>query len=268
MQTGPEQFPMEHSSWEWDRAGGNGALPWLSGLPGHFYTQHTLHVDRQPDAQDRLRATNSTIFSPDYSWDDSRDILDRNPPTGPSFYDRAFKDGDDKRQMFTLQSSTSTSASVADFKELPRNNEIFEPNSPLPPNSPSEESDSLTGFSSTTVPTVPSSESNPQSSRRLSRVSSLDSEKHDPISCSNCSTNTTSLWRRTRDGLPICNACGLFERLHGIPRPLSLKTDIVKKRKRDRASGPSLTGGKSGGSRSRATRNLVRGPSMSESKRG
>ncbi|PMD34737.1 glucocorticoid receptor-like (DNA-binding domain), partial [Hyaloscypha variabilis F] len=50
--------------------------------------------------------------------------------------------------------------------------------------------------------------------------------------CSNCSTNNTSLWRRTHDGLPVCNACGLFMRLHGFPRPLSLKTDVVKKRKR------------------------------------
>jgi hypothetical protein len=40
----------------------------------------------------------------------------------------------------------------------------------------------------------------------------------------------------------VCNACGLFMRLHGIPRPLSLKTDIVKRRKRERVSGASTTG--------------------------
>ena len=30
----------------------------------------------------------------------------------------------------------------------------------------------------------------------------------------------------------MCNACGLFLRLHGTNRPLSLKTDVIKKRNR------------------------------------
>ncbi|KAI8337737.1 hypothetical protein BC941DRAFT_321309, partial [Chlamydoabsidia padenii] len=50
--------------------------------------------------------------------------------------------------------------------------------------------------------------------------------------CTNCDTGTTPLWRRDADGLPLCNACGLFLKLHGIVRPLSLKTDIIKKRNR------------------------------------
>jgi len=53
--------------------------------------------------------------------------------------------------------------------------------------------------------------------------------------CSNCSTQTTPLWRRDPDGNPLCNACGLFYKLHGVTRPLSLKTDVIKKR--NRASG-------------------------------
>ncbi|PVH16653.1 uncharacterized protein CXQ87_004949 [Candidozyma duobushaemuli] len=31
---------------------------------------------------------------------------------------------------------------------------------------------------------------------------------------------------------PLCNACGLFLKLHGTVRPLSLKTDVIKKRAR------------------------------------
>ncbi|KAF8847500.1 glucocorticoid receptor-like (DNA-binding domain), partial [Acephala macrosclerotiorum] len=50
--------------------------------------------------------------------------------------------------------------------------------------------------------------------------------------CTNCETKTTPLWRRTLSGAPLCNACGLYFRLHGINRPLSLKTDVIKKRNR------------------------------------
>lgn len=36
------------------------------------------------------------------------------------------------------------------------------------------------------------------------------------LSCSNCSTTTTTLWRRNNNGEPVCNACGLYFKLHGV----------------------------------------------------
>ncbi|KAF9274695.1 hypothetical protein BGZ68_000429 [Mortierella alpina] len=54
-----------------------------------------------------------------------------------------------------------------------------------------------------------------------------------PTKCTNCDTQTTPLWRRNPEGLPLCNACGLFLKLHGVVRPLSLKTDVIKKRNRN-----------------------------------
>lgn len=54
--------------------------------------------------------------------------------------------------------------------------------------------------------------------------------------CTNCSTTTTPLWRRNPEGQPLCNACGLFFKLHGVTRPLSLKTDVIKKRNRNGAT--------------------------------
>ncbi|KAI8093591.1 uncharacterized protein BX664DRAFT_295439 [Halteromyces radiatus] len=50
--------------------------------------------------------------------------------------------------------------------------------------------------------------------------------------CFNCSTQTTPLWRRDDEGRPLCNACGLYLKLHHEKRPLSLKTDFIKKRQR------------------------------------
>ena len=50
--------------------------------------------------------------------------------------------------------------------------------------------------------------------------------------CSNCHTTNTPLWRRNPEGQALCNACGLFLKLHGVVRPLSLKTDVIKKRNR------------------------------------
>ncbi|AOA60977.1 Transcriptional activator of nitrogen related genes [Komagataella phaffii CBS 7435] len=48
--------------------------------------------------------------------------------------------------------------------------------------------------------------------------------------CSNCKTEKTPLWRRDGSGNTLCNACGLFQKLHGTVRPLSLKTDVIRKR--------------------------------------
>ncbi|XP_072935483.1 uncharacterized protein [Epargyreus clarus] len=50
--------------------------------------------------------------------------------------------------------------------------------------------------------------------------------------CTNCQTTTTSLWRRNAQGETVCNACGLYFKLHNIPRPLAMKKDAIQTRKR------------------------------------
>ncbi|XP_073801689.1 transcription factor GATA-3 isoform X8 [Danio rerio] len=35
-------------------------------------------------------------------------------------------------------------------------------------------------------------------------------------SCANCQTTTTTLWRRNANGDPVCNACGLYYKLHNV----------------------------------------------------
>lgn len=62
--------------------------------------------------------------------------------------------------------------------------------------------------------------------------SNQHAQQNNKTQCSNCQTTTTPLWRRDPQGNPLCNACGLFLKLHGAVRPLSLKTDVIKKRNR------------------------------------
>ncbi|KAI0066118.1 hypothetical protein BV25DRAFT_1835812 [Artomyces pyxidatus] len=71
-------------------------------------------------------------------------------------------------------------------------------------------------------------------------------DEESPTVCTNCQTTNTPLWRRDPEGQPLCNACGLFYKLHGVVRPLSLKTDVIKKR--NRASGAPNTNARKGGS--------------------
>ncbi|KAH9492618.1 hypothetical protein Btru_024064 [Bulinus truncatus] len=52
------------------------------------------------------------------------------------------------------------------------------------------------------------------------------------LCCANCNTTTTTLWRRNGEGEPVCNACGLYYKLHQVNRPLSMKKDGIQTRKR------------------------------------
>uniref|UniRef100_A0A1B6CEV0 GATA-type domain-containing protein n=1 Tax=Clastoptera arizonana TaxID=38151 RepID=A0A1B6CEV0_9HEMI len=52
------------------------------------------------------------------------------------------------------------------------------------------------------------------------------------VSCANCNTTTTTLWRRNNSGEPVCNACGLYFKLHNVNRPLAMKKEGIQTRKR------------------------------------
>ncbi|VDO38778.1 unnamed protein product [Haemonchus placei] len=43
--------------------------------------------------------------------------------------------------------------------------------------------------------------------------------------CSNCGGTNTTLWRRNAEGEPVCNACGLYYKLHNVQRPPTMKKD-------------------------------------------
>ncbi|XP_041655001.1 GATA-binding factor 1-B [Cheilinus undulatus] len=50
--------------------------------------------------------------------------------------------------------------------------------------------------------------------------------------CVNCFTVNTSLWRRNSAGETVCNACGLYYKLHQVKRPLAMKKDEIQTRRR------------------------------------
>ncbi|EPY49825.1 transcription factor [Schizosaccharomyces cryophilus OY26] len=61
------------------------------------------------------------------------------------------------------------------------------------------------------------------------------------LTCANCSATKTSLWRKDRVGQTVCNACGLYARLHGHNRPLGLKKNKLIRRRRGRLCDESPT---------------------------
>lgn len=52
------------------------------------------------------------------------------------------------------------------------------------------------------------------------------------LSCTNCGTMTTTIWRRNVRGEMVCNACGLYFKLHGVDRPHTMRRDTIHTRRR------------------------------------
>jgi GATA-binding protein len=131
------------------------------------------------------------------------------------------------------------------------------------PNAPALLRQSMNGINSNPPTNHPSPNTPPESglsSAVPSRPGSPGGSKNGdpnagPTTCTNCFTQTTPLWRRNPEGQPLCNACGLFLKLHGVVRPLSLKTDVIKKR--NRSSANSLAVGTSRSSKKSSRKNSM-----------
>ncbi|KAJ7747117.1 hypothetical protein DFH07DRAFT_578235 [Mycena maculata] len=58
----------------------------------------------------------------------------------------------------------------------------------------------------------------------------IPDEEYTGPKCSHCLTRQTSVWRRSKTGAQVCNACGVYSRLRGKERPLSLRRNKIKPR--------------------------------------
>lgn len=81
-------------------------------------------------------------------------------------------------------------------------------------------------------PTVKSSPESDAGSEKPQDSGASTSGSVGALSCFNCHTTTTPLWRRDEEGNNICNACGLYYKLHGTHRPIGMRKTVIKRRKR------------------------------------
>ncbi len=57
-------------------------------------------------------------------------------------------------------------------------------------------------------------------------------KKSRDVECTNCGVTKSSEWRRNANGNIVCNACGLYFKLHARNRPIHMRRDFITHRKR------------------------------------
>lgn len=248
MQHDFTQSPMDDPSMD---MGPGGQLSWDATLSGQFNTQAARYPGGPPRKQVTIGGTTTEMVD----WDGSAGSLGRTHASTQSVSDSR-RGGNDRRQKIPRTASTPNAALLGS-----RNGNVFDPMGLSNPNSPPDTAN-MSGFSSVD-PSRPSSPGGSKhgSTTNLAGAAGAQGENGVPTTCTNCFTQTTPLWRRNPEGHPLCNACGLFLKLHGVVRPLSLKTDVIKKR--NRGSGASLPVGASGGAATRASKKMGAAPSAS-----
>ncbi|KAK4550754.1 hypothetical protein LTR36_000333 [Oleoguttula mirabilis] len=218
-------MPQSYSPMEDPTMDMQGGFQWESNLSNQF----NPNAARYPGGPPRKGVTiGSTEMIPSpQGWEPVE--LGRGHGSSVSVSDTRNRGGDPRTRKMPRTTSTPNTVGMATG--------MFSIRTQSSPSSPPE-----SGFAST----VPS---RPGSPRLGAENGGL------PTTCTNCFTQTTPLWRRNPEGHPLCNACGLFLKLHGVVRPLSLKTDVIKKR--NRGSGNTVPVGTSRSKKAAGRKNSV-----------
>lgn len=182
------------------------SLQWDANLGGQLNTIAARYPGGPPRKQVTIGGTEMVTSPQDWVQGSG---LGRTHASSTSVSDIRNRGNDPRRQKIPRTSSTPNAVQLGHQQSM-----HIRPQSS--PNSPPE-----SGFSSV----APSRPQSPGGSKN-------GDNNGIPTTCTNCFTQTTPLWRRNPEGHPLCNACGLFLKLHGVVRPLSLKTDVIKKRNR------------------------------------
>ncbi|KAH8730531.1 area protein [Phaeosphaeriaceae sp. PMI808] len=202
----PEFSPMDESSMDF-----TASFQWETNLSNQFNPMQARYPAGPPRKTVTIGQT-EMVPSPQDHWG-SGASLGRTHGPAASVSDIRNRGSDPRRQKIPRTSSTPNAPGLAlqGLHGRPQSS----------PNSPPE-----SGFNSA----APSRPQSPSGTK--------PGEGGAPTTCTNCFTQTTPLWRRNPEGHPLCNACGLFLKLHGVVRPLSLKTDVIKKRNRGSGNAP------------------------------
>lgn len=201
-------------------------LPWDANPGGQLNTMAARYPGGPPRKQVTIGGTETVTSPQDWTQGGS---LGRTHGSAASVSDIRNRGNDARKQKIPRTSSTPNTVQLG-------HQQAMQARPQSSPNSPPE-----SGYSSV----APSRPGSPGGSK-------TDDNNGVPTTCTNCFTQTTPLWRRNPEGHPLCNACGLFLKLHGVVRPLSLKTDVIKKR--NRGSGSQLPIGTATRSSKKASR--------------
>lgn len=193
-----------------------GSYQWDNNLAGQFSSLPARYSNNQPRKGVTIGTTEMIPSPQDWGTPSG---LGRSHASSISVSDMRNRGSDPRSKKIPRTSSTPNTAGMAQhgmFSIRPQSSTSSPPES---------------GFTSA----APSRPTSPGGTK-------LGGENGVPTTCTNCFTQTTPLWRRNPEGHPLCNACGLFLKLHGVVRPLSLKTDVIKKRNRGSGNGPPTAG--------------------------
>lgn len=209
MPTQPDYSPLDDGTGDF-----TGGYQWETDLSNQFNPTPARYPAGPPRRTVTIGNATEMAPSPQDQWNQVGGSLGRTHGSAASVSEFRNRSNDPRRQKIPRTSSTPNAAALG--QQALRGMTHSSANSP--PES---------GFNSA----APSRPQSPGGQR--------PGEGGAPTTCTNCFTQTTPLWRRNPEGHPLCNACGLFLKLHGVTRPLSLKTDIIKKRNRGSGnSGP------------------------------